>query len=293
MAEPVARRVDRLLVGDQVQHRFAAVAIAVHRRIQRAGQFGVSEQLGDLVDRSAQRLRDILGAHRAFAAALRRERLQRAARLQHLIELAHDVHRQPHQPRLMHQRALHRLADPPAGVGRETETALGLELADRVHQAEVAFLDEVAHRQAAAQVVLGDADDQPQVVLDHRLARLEVAGARLDGGVVLLLGRQQRGAPDVAQIGLQGVGRVAVGGTQVALAVPGLALAVLGFGAAQRADFVVLVGHDLGRVRRVALGRRGGLMVLGRVGGLGRQLGRQSETAWMTGAVQAVGRESI
>ena len=34
------------------------------------------------------------------------------------------------------------LADPPRGVGREAEAALRLELADRVHQAEVAFLDE-------------------------------------------------------------------------------------------------------------------------------------------------------
>jgi len=130
-------------------------------------------------------------------------------------------------------------------------------------------------------------------VLDHRLARLEVAGARLHGGVVLFLGRQERGAPDVAQIGLQRVGRVAVGGTQVALAVPGLALAVLGLDAAQRADLIVLVGHDLGAVRRVDLARRGGLVVLSRVAGLGRQFRRQSETAWMTGAVQAVGRKSI
>jgi hypothetical protein len=43
---------------------------------------------------------------------------------------------------------------PPRRVGREAEAALGLELADRVHQAEVAFLDQVGHRQAAAEVVL-------------------------------------------------------------------------------------------------------------------------------------------
>src|SRR5207237_155957 len=82
------------------------------------------------------------------------------------------------EPRLVHDRALDVLADPPRRIGREAKAALGLELLDRVHETEVAFLDQVAHRQAAAEVVLRDADDQPQVVLDHAVARFEAARAR-------------------------------------------------------------------------------------------------------------------
>ena len=115
------------------------------------------------------------------------------------------MHRQPHQTRLMHDRALDVLADPPRRIGREAEPALGLELADRMHQAEVAFLDQVGHRQAAAEIVLCDADNEPQVVLDHRLARCEVAESRACRSVELLLWRQQRCAANFAQIGLQRV----------------------------------------------------------------------------------------
>jgi hypothetical protein len=115
--------------------------------------------------------------------------LQRAARPQHLLQLAHHVHRQPDHAALVHHRALHRLPDPPGGVGGEAEAALRLELVDGVHQAEVALLDQVRQRHAAPQVALGDAHHQPQVVLDHRLARGEVAGARARGGVEFLLRR--------------------------------------------------------------------------------------------------------
>src|SRR4029077_12707503 len=53
-----------------------------------------------------------------------------------------------------------------------------LELVDRLHQAEVAFLNQVEELQAAVGVSLGDRDDEPQVRLDHLLlglARLALA----------------------------------------------------------------------------------------------------------------------
>jgi hypothetical protein len=43
-------------------------------------------------------------------------------------------------------------------------------------QAQIAFLDQVVERQAAMQVMAGNADHQPQIGLDHVLARREVAG---------------------------------------------------------------------------------------------------------------------
>ena len=53
--------------------------------------------------------------------------------------------------------------------------ALGVELFDRMNQAEVAFLDQVEQGKAAIDVVLGNIHNQPQVVLDHLLTRFELA----------------------------------------------------------------------------------------------------------------------
>ena len=98
-----------------------------------------------------------------------------AFRAQHLVQLAHHVHRQAHRARLVHDRALDALADPPGGVGRKTEAALGLELVDGVHQAEIAFLDQVEQRPRRDSYNPWRSHDQPQIVLDHCLARLEFA----------------------------------------------------------------------------------------------------------------------
>src|SRR6516225_5197074 len=50
--------------------------------------------------------------------------------------------------RLVGDRARDRLPDPPRGIGRE--------LVDRLHQADIAFLDQVEELQAAVGVFLGD-----------------------------------------------------------------------------------------------------------------------------------------
>ena len=47
----------------------------------------------------------------------------------------------------------------------------GLPLRERL-----GLFDQVCHRHASPGIALGNADDQPQVVLNHGLARLEVAG---------------------------------------------------------------------------------------------------------------------
>ena len=139
-------------------------------------------------------------------AAGGRVRLEVAQRAQHDVQLLHDVRGQPDRARLVHDRALDRLPDPPRRVGREAEAALGIELLERVDQAEVAFLDQVRQRDAAVRVVPRDADDQPQVALDHRLPRGEVAGAHRARERQLLVGRQQRVLADVVQVELRDVG---------------------------------------------------------------------------------------
>src|SRR5256886_731788 len=80
--------------------------------------------------------------------------------------------------RLVGDRARDRLPDPPSGIGRELVAAAVLELIDRLHQADIAFLDQVEELQPTVDVFLGDRDDEAQVRLDHLLlglARLALA----------------------------------------------------------------------------------------------------------------------
>ena len=60
-----------------------------------------------------------------------------------------------------------RLPDPPGRVGRELEALGVVELLDGADQPEVALLDQVQQRHAAAGVALGQRDDQPQVGLEQ------------------------------------------------------------------------------------------------------------------------------
>ena len=67
---------------------------------------------------------------------------------------------------------------------------------------QVALLDQIRERQAAIEVMLGDADDQAQVVLDHLLPRVEIPSARRARAFELLAGREQRVLSDLVQIDL-------------------------------------------------------------------------------------------
>src|ERR1700683_3210739 len=104
---------------------------------------------------------------------------------EHLPPGAHDlvyglkhVHGDADGARLIGECSADRLPDPPGGVGRELVAAPVLELVHRLHQPDVAFLNQVEKLQAAIGVFFGDRDDQPQVRLHHlllRLARLTLA----------------------------------------------------------------------------------------------------------------------
>ncbi len=95
----------------------------------------------------------------------------------HLVDGLDHVHRDADGAGLVGDRAGDGLADPPGGVGRELVAAAVFELVHRLHQADVAFLDQVEELQAAVGVLLGDGDHQTQVGLDHLL--LGVAAPRL------------------------------------------------------------------------------------------------------------------
>ena len=65
---------------------------------------------------------------------------------------------------------LDRGLDPPHRIGGEAEAALRVEALDRLHQADIAFRDHFADRQAVAAIAHGDLGDEPKVAGDQRCA---------------------------------------------------------------------------------------------------------------------------
>jgi hypothetical protein len=102
--------------------------------------------------------------------------------------------------------ALHRLPDPPRGIGRELEPAAPVELLDGTVEAERALLNEVQERDAQAAVALGDGHDEPQVGFDHAPLGGHVTALDRLRERDLLGGRQQLVAADVGEEELQAVG---------------------------------------------------------------------------------------
>ena len=72
-------------------------------------------------------------------------------------------------------------------------------------ETKIAFLDQVREREAAVRVVLGDAHDQPQIVLDQPLARGEIATRHRPGERELLVGGQQQVLTDLVQVDLRDI----------------------------------------------------------------------------------------
>ena len=66
--------------------------------------------------------------------------------------------------------AADRLANPPGGVGGKLVAAAVFKLFDGLHEADVAFLDEVKELEATVVVALGDADDEAEIGFDELLA---------------------------------------------------------------------------------------------------------------------------
>jgi hypothetical protein len=97
------------------------------------------------------------------------------------------------------------LANPPRGVGRELVAAAVFELVHRLHQADVALLNQVEELQAAVGVLFGDGDDQAQVGFDQLalgLLGVHVALDHLALGALQLGDRDARVGLDLFQIGL-------------------------------------------------------------------------------------------
>ena len=126
----------------------------------------------------------------------------------HLGNFVHQVNRQADGLGLVGQRALDRLLDPPGPVGGELAALGGVKAGDSLHQAHVAFINEIQERQAEVVIVTGNLHHQPEVRLDHVLLSLLVplldAGRQLN----LLLNCQKRRLRNFVEVELDG--RVAI-----------------------------------------------------------------------------------
>jgi hypothetical protein len=151
------------------------VLLFADRGLQADRLLGDLQDLVHLVDRDLHLLGDLLGAR--LAAELL---LQVALGADELVDRLDHVHGDADRARLIRDGAGDRLPNPPGGVGGELVAAPVLELLDRLHQADVALLDEVEELQAAVGVLLGDRDHEAEVGLDQLgLGRSARASPRL------------------------------------------------------------------------------------------------------------------
>ena len=129
------------------------------------------------------------------------------------VELLDDMNGQTDRTRLIHDGTFDRLANPPGGVGREAETTLGIEFFQCMHQADVAFLDQVEQSHAAIDVMLGNVHDEAQIVFDHALPGFEVTLYHPARQGTFFVGSQQSIVADVIEVDLGNVGYFFVGTT--------------------------------------------------------------------------------
>src|SRR4029077_20922839 len=64
---------------------------------------------------------------------------------------------------------------PPDGIGRKPESFLGIEALDCLHHADIAFGDQLAHRQPVTAVFEGDLRHQPQMAGHQPVRRADIA----------------------------------------------------------------------------------------------------------------------
>ena len=263
------------------------IALVADGLVQRDGLTRVLLDLQHLLRRDVHFLGQLFG--RGLAAQVLQQLTLDAAEL---VDHLDHVHRDADGAGLVGHGAGDGLADPPGRVGGELVTLGVVELFDRADQAQVAFLDQVEERHAAAGVALGQRHHQAQVrfqqmvlravavaadprhvaalgggqllallgQLGHQLGGIQ-AGLDALGQLDLFLGVEQRDLADLLEVGAYRVGRRGE-------------LGVLA-GLAQRLGFLFVPDEVAGRL--VLLAGFGDLVILGGryvLGGFGdRRLG--------------------
>ena len=130
--------------------------------------------LRDLLD-----LADAVGAHVHLGTDLLGGRVatqvlkELALHADKLVDGLNHMHRNTDGTGLVGDSARDGLTDPPRGVRGELEALLVVELLDGANQTEVALLNQVKEQHAAADIALGDGDDQTQVCADECLLGFE------------------------------------------------------------------------------------------------------------------------
>src|SRR5918996_1349439 len=216
----LVERVGGLAVGEEVSE--LTLVVRADGLVERDRRVGGSECLVDVLDRKPGGLGQLL--LRRLATELDLEPSCGARQL--LLPLDH-VDRNANRPRVVRDRPLHGLADPPRRVRREHEAATPVELLDRAVEPERSLLDEVEEGDAEAAVALGDGHDEAEVRLDHRPLGDGVAPLDALRERDLLRRRQQLVATDVGEEELQAVGG-ARDGTRLVLRLLGLLPGLLG-----------------------------------------------------------------
>jgi len=93
--------------------------------------------------------------------------------------------------------------DPVHGVGHQTNALFGVKSLDRLHEADVALLDQIGLRQAIAQVLPGNGHHQTQVGEDQLPGGIQVVLIpQAFGAVLLLLQREQGKAVDRGDVSI-------------------------------------------------------------------------------------------
>src|ERR1043166_6146630 len=158
-------RRDDLAIFDEVAKM--RIFLLANRRFERDRLLRDLQDLADLADRNVHALGNLFGGR--FAAKLLHERTRGA---NELVDRLDHVHRDADGARLVGDRPGDGLADPPRRVRRELVAAAVLELVDRLHQADVAFLNQIEELEASIRVLLRNRDDETEVGFDQLLLGL-------------------------------------------------------------------------------------------------------------------------
>src|SRR5664280_1014911 len=158
-------RRDHRTVFDEIAQ--VRIFFFANRRFQRDRFLCDLQHLANLRDWNIHALGNL------FAARLTPKLLHQLTRgADKLVDRFDHVHRNTHGAGLVGDRSRDRLSNPPRGVRRELVATTVFELVHGLHQADVAFLDEVEELQSAVGVLLCNRYDQAKVSFDQLFLRL-------------------------------------------------------------------------------------------------------------------------
>ena len=136
---------------------------------------GVSSEIGSCATRITRRIfwtgSSIFSASSSLVGSRPSSCTRVRERADQLVDGLDHVHGNADGARLIRDGARDRLPHPPRRISGELVTAAVFELLHRLHQSDIAFLNQIQELQPAIVVAFGDAHHQPEIRLDQFLAR--------------------------------------------------------------------------------------------------------------------------